>query len=560
MTGFRACGVIPSRNHYKAIGEVVGALRGAGLPVLIIDDASDEPARSNLAALHAPAGGVTVHRLDRNQGKGGAVMTGFELAAASGFTHVVQVDADGQHDLVALPALLAAAERHPGDLVLGTPLYDASAPRARAIGRWVTRIWVWIETLSLDVADAMCGFRVYPLAAVVPLIREERLGRRMDFDIEVVVRLLWRGVAPRPVRVAVRYPDENTSNFDVLRDNWRISKMHARLVFAMLARLPAILRNRRGSGAAPSHWSGLGERGLYCGLWLLALVYRVAGRRACLAALLPVVAFFHASGRQQREASREFLARVACVNGAPPPGRLAGFRHSLGFARKALDTFAAWIGRIGPAEVEIATPDVMVEAAAERRGLVLVVSHLGNVELSRAVLDPERRARTTVLVHTRHAENYNRILRRFRPEAAVNLLEVTEIGPGTAVALQELAERGHWVAIAGDRTPVGTGRRVSRVPFLGADAAFPQGPYLLAHLLQCPVYLLFCLREEGRHRVYLEKFAERIELPRRGKEEALAFYAACYAERLEAYCRRAPLQWYNFFDFWAPEPVEPRAS
>lgn len=300
-----------------------------------------------------------------------------------------------------------------------------------------------------------------------------------------------------------------------------------------------------------THWAGFAERGVYWGLRSLAVVYRVAGQRGCMAALWPIVVYFHLTGVEQRRASREYLARVFAARGVPDrPGRLASLRHSLDFGRKALETFASWVGGIDRCRLVIVDREERARAFADKRGAVLIVSHLGNVELSRALLDGETRDRITVLVHTRHAENYNRILRRFRPEAAANMLQVTEIGPETAIALRERVERGEWVAIAGDRTPIGGGR-ASRVPFLGRAAAFPQGPYVLAHLLGCPVYLMFCLREAREYRVYLEKFAERIELPRGGKQAALDEVAARYARRLEAYCLKAPFQWYNFFDFWA---------
>ena len=133
-------------------------------------------------------------------------------------------------------------------------------------------------------------------------------------------------------------------------------------------------------------------------------------------------------------------------------------------------------------------------AAADPRGALLIVSHLGNVELSRALLDEERRSRISVLVHTRHAENYNRVLHRFRAAAAAKLIQVTD-GPEAAIALRQRIDLGEWLAIAGDRTPVKGGGRLSRVPFLGRPAAFPHGPYVLAYLLECPVYLMFCLRE-----------------------------------------------------------------
>ncbi|HXP98092.1 MAG TPA: glycosyltransferase family 2 protein [Telmatospirillum sp.] len=240
----KLCAIVPSHNHWTAIGDVVSRLRSEGLPVLIVDDGSTEPARTVLAGLHAPEDGISVHRLEVNRGKGEAVITAFRLAWAAGFTHAVQVDADGQHDLAALPDLLALAKRHPKALITGVPRYDGSIPVGRKIGRWITHIWVWIETLSLQITDSMCGFRVYPLAAVRTLLDKQRLGRRMDFDTDIMVRLFWDGTPVCGLPVRVIYPPGNLSNFDVLRDNWHISVMHSRLVLTMLVRLHFILAHR----------------------------------------------------------------------------------------------------------------------------------------------------------------------------------------------------------------------------------------------------------------------------------------------------------------------------
>ncbi len=241
----RICAVIPSRNHHLVVADVVRRVRAEGLPVYLIDDESGEPAKSVLVALHAPEAGVTVIRLDRRGGKGGAVMAGFERARAAGYSHVLQVDADGQHDLDRLPALIAAAAAAPEALVTGIPEYDQSMPLGRRLGRHITHFWVWIETLSFAIRDSMCGFRVYPLAPVMALMADEPIGRFMDFDIDILVRLAWRGVPVVPLPVAVRYPPENSSNFDLWRDNLRITWMHTRLVLTMLSRLPQILRARR---------------------------------------------------------------------------------------------------------------------------------------------------------------------------------------------------------------------------------------------------------------------------------------------------------------------------
>lgn len=547
----RACAIVPSHNHWEAVPRVVAGLRSADLPVYLVDDGSDEPARSALAALRDEARGVFVIRLERNRGKGAAVMAGFHAATTAGFTHAVQADADGQHDLGALPRLLETARRHPTALVSGRPVYDRSAPTSRRVGRWITHVWVWIETLSPRIADSMCGFRVYPLEAVTALLGRERVGCGMEFDTEVMVRLFWRGVPVATVPVRVTYPPGNLSNFDLVRDNWRVSVMHTRLVLTMLGRLPAILRNRPPRLDAATHWGALRERGVYGGLRFCAAVYRRLGRTTCLVALAPVVLYFYATATLHRRASRAFLARALAMQGrARRPTHLDGYRHFMSFAARALDAFAAWTGGLPADAVEPADREAIDRALADGRGALVVVSHLGNVEVSRALLDEPVRARLTVLVHTRHAVNYNRMLQAFRPEAAANTIQVTDIGPETAIDLAARVARGEWVVIAGDRIPLASHGRVSRAPFLGAAAPFSHGPFLLAAAMRCPMYLLFCQREGGRYRLYFERFADRVALPRGRRAEALDELAARYAARLEHYCRLDPYQWHNFFDFW----------
>jgi predicted LPLAT superfamily acyltransferase len=546
----KICAIVPSHDHHAVIEQVVAQLRQAGLPVFVIDDGSSDPTRSVIAALHDAANGVVVTRLDPNRGKGAAVIRGFELALAAGFTHALQVDADGQHDLDALPRLLAAARQHPEAVICGRPHYDRSIPLGRRVGHWITDFWVWIETLSFRVIASMCGFRIYPLAAVQPIMEREGVGQRMDFDTSILVRLFWRGTPPLLVPVKVIYPEGNSSNFKLLADNWRVTKMHTRLVITMLLRLPSILAHRPPRLATNvSHWSGLRERGTLWGLHFTAAVYRLLGRRACEALLVPVVAYFYTvvAGQEQRQGSRAFLTRAL--------GRRSGFRdgyrHFFSFAVGALDTFAAWTGRLPPGVVEPDDADVLRRIVSDPRGALFVISHLGNADLARALLDRATLNRLTLLVHTRHAANYNRLLREFRPEAGLNMIQVTEVGPDTAIDLQDKVERGGWIVIAGDRTPVTGQGRVSTVSFMGADAAFSEGPWILGSLLHCPVYLMFCLRRGRGYRLIMEPFADRIILPRAGRKNALRDYIARYAMRLEHHARAVPYQWFNFFDFWA---------
>ncbi|WP_077034414.1 glycosyltransferase family 2 protein [Pelomonas sp. KK5] len=232
--------VIPVYNHGDAVGAVVQAIRARGLPVLLVDDGSEPRCAAVLDQL-AQEADVHLQRLPVNQGKGGAVMAGLRAAQRLGWTHALQIDADGQHDAADIPTFAAAAAAAPDHFICGCPLYDESVPKARLYGRYATHVWVWINTLSLAVRDSMCGFRVYPLARVVPLIDRVSIGRRMDFDVEVAVRLVWLGVPVTNVPTRVRYPSDGVSHFRALQDNLLISWMHTRLFFGMLARLPLLL-------------------------------------------------------------------------------------------------------------------------------------------------------------------------------------------------------------------------------------------------------------------------------------------------------------------------------
>lgn len=248
----KLCAVIPVYNHEHAVGAVVASLRQQGLSVILVDDASTTACAKvldGLAAVNPEYVHLERHAL--NQGKGGAVMTGFKAAAKLGFSHVLQLDADGQHSSHDIPAFIQAANNHPDAVICGYPVFDDSIPKARFYGRYATHIWVWINTLSLRIRDSMCGFRIYPLAPVLALMERCRLGKRMDFDTEILVRLDWAGVPIINQATHVGYPTDGISHFRVWLDNTLISTMHTRLFFGMLPRIPKLLwRLLSGKGRA----------------------------------------------------------------------------------------------------------------------------------------------------------------------------------------------------------------------------------------------------------------------------------------------------------------------
>lgn len=244
-TDFKPVVVIPVYNHEEAIGVTLADVLKYDYPVLLVDDGSSPECQDVLVQLSEQyVGRVSLIRLEQNSGKGAAVKAGLRQLCESGYSHAVQVDADGQHDLQDLPLFMATAEEAPEALIIGYPRYDESVPAHRYYGRYLTHVWVWINTLSFVIKDTMCGFRVYPIAKTVGMLEQEPCGDRMDYDTEVIVRWAWQGFPVRNLPTRVNYPIDGVSHFNVVKDNILISRMHARLFFGMLLRLPKIIRNK----------------------------------------------------------------------------------------------------------------------------------------------------------------------------------------------------------------------------------------------------------------------------------------------------------------------------
>lgn len=241
---FRPAFLIGIYNHGDTIADVVAPLSALSLPCRIVDDGSDSITRRKLEELPLLFPGVRVERLSRNSGRGAALMHGFKVLAEEGFTHVIVLDADGQHDPNQATDFLEAAKRHPEALILGQPIFDARAPKSRLYGRRISQFWVNVETLSFAIKDPLCGYRCYPLRATTELLRVVAPGRRMDFDPEIAVRLAWAGTPIVNIPTRVLYPPGGISHFHMVRDNARISWMHTRLFFGMLLRLPALLSSK----------------------------------------------------------------------------------------------------------------------------------------------------------------------------------------------------------------------------------------------------------------------------------------------------------------------------
>ncbi|MCK5831606.1 MAG: glycosyltransferase family 2 protein [Methylococcales bacterium] len=236
------CIVIPVYNHQGVIVSVIKQLKNFGLHCFLINDGSLTECTETLKqiAMHE-SDWVTLLERKQNGGKGAAVIDGFRLAINNGFSHAIQVDADGQHKLEDIQRFLGVSKQSPAALIIGQPLFDQSVPKKRLYGRQFTNQWIWINTLSFSIMDGMCGFRCYPLAAVDELLKATNIGQRMDFDIDIVVRLFWQGVEVINLPTDVQYPVNGVSHFNMLHDNLLISRIHAQLFFGMLLRFPKLL-------------------------------------------------------------------------------------------------------------------------------------------------------------------------------------------------------------------------------------------------------------------------------------------------------------------------------
>lgn len=248
------CLVIPHFNHVRQFTEFFPVVLESGLPCIIVDDGS---ASDQLEAVEAFLQGnpnVYLCKHHYNRGKGAAVKTALNYARVQGFTHAIQIDADGQHNSHDIGRFVQISKNWPSAIICGRPVFDESVPKIRLYGRKITDFWVALETLSLEIKDGLCGFRVYPLMQTELILDRYYVGSRMDFDTELLVKAVWRGVTLKFIDTQVIYPAINVSHFRYWRDNAVLIRLHTRLMLGMLLRLPclvylALQRNKSGSSA-----------------------------------------------------------------------------------------------------------------------------------------------------------------------------------------------------------------------------------------------------------------------------------------------------------------------
>ena len=547
--------IIPNYNHTQHIEQVLQSIAPLEVDVIMVNDGSDDTTTAFLSELESQYQFLSLIHLSQNQGKGGAVLAGMREAFKRGFTHAIQVDADGQHNLEDIPKFLNLSQENPHAVICGIPDYDDSVPLGRLIPRYITHFWVWVETLSFAIKDSMCGFRLYPLDETMAMLEHSSIGKRMDFDTEILVKLYWRNISIINLPTKVTYPEDGSSHFKMVRDNWLITKMHTRLFFGMIPRAPKLIARhfRKQPRQQEQHWSSTQERGSTLGIQILVWLYRVFGQWLFRLVLIPVIAYFTLTGSKARQASFDYLTRIRRHQSSTETVRWYHvYKHFYQFGLAAVDKIRAWLGDISRDDVTMHNAHLLqnISSPENSKGAVFIGSHLGNLELCRALGETDTRLKINALVFTKHALKFQAALEKFNPDACINLIQVDTMGADTAIELKDKVDAGEIIIIVGDRTSVTQFGRVNYAPFLGHEAPFSQGPFILAGLLECPTYLIFCLKQAGRYHVYLEEFADSLKLTRTNKKQQLQSTIERYANRLQHYCLKAPYQWFNFYNFW----------
>ena len=241
--------LIPSYNSGAKVYETVAQARAHWNPVWVVVDGSTDGTATVLQDMAAHDDGLRVWVLPQNQGKGAAVLYGLDQAAQQGFTHALCMDSDGQHPANLIVSFMQCSAATPEAMVLGVPVFDASAPALRVWGRKVSNGWANLETLWAGIGDSLYGFRVYPIEPLRRVMRGQRWMRRFDFDPEAAVRLCWDGVPPINLPAPVKYlqaHEGGVSHFNYRRDNLLLTWMHIRLMLGFLWRLPALATRKKG--------------------------------------------------------------------------------------------------------------------------------------------------------------------------------------------------------------------------------------------------------------------------------------------------------------------------
>ena len=298
------------------------------------------------------------------------------------------------------------------------------------------------------------------------------------------------------------------------------------------------------------HWAKINEVTTSSGIKFAFGIYKLFGRLPVRLILYPTIFWYLVTHSIARAASRDYLTHLyQHTKGiSPQPSLINIFRHFFAFGECILDKLIIWSGNIQDIAYSFESDDSFVSAVNSGRGAIIVVSHIGNLDLSRAIANDFPNLKLTVLVHTTHAVKFNELLKEINPESAINTLQVSEFDVEDAISFSEKIDNGEMIAIAGDRIPL-SGHGTINVDFLGEQAPLPIGPYALARILKCPLYSLTSVKVNGQYIIQIKEIASSDALSTNRSHNA-KIAAQAFANELVDICVQAPFQWFNFYPFW----------
>lgn len=548
---FNPCIVIPVYRHVELLQKYLPQILRYRIAVILVDDGNPTSQQSIFAEFGKDEL-VTVLRHEKNRGKGAAVTTALFEAQRCGYSHMLQIDADGQHDAKDIEKFLLASQANPEAIILGKPKFDDSAPRARVWGRKLTTLCIAMQTWSFAVGDGLLGYRVYPVKAGTQLLQHHQVQSRMGFDVDVIVRLVWQGVQTINIETQVVYPENGISNFRYFSDNKTLLALHLRLLIGGMLRVVGL--NKQSSSDPEAKWFEKQEHGSYFALKILHLLYRIGGRALLEFLLSPVILYFYLKDREGRKYSRMYLMllRQFSPQNLAPDG-ITPFAHFKSFGQKILTSLQAWLGEIHGGEIVWHGEQQVLANASQKRGGVVLSAHFGCLDICRAVPRASFGLKITPLMYLKNARIFRNFISQLNPAAELEVLPIEAIHAGTAIAMKQRIEQGEFFALLADREAPNSPSRTIAVRFLGRTARLPEGPFALAVSLECPVFTMFSAFNEkiGKYEVFWDELNVLRPETRSERRQELRRLAQEYARRLEAMCVQAPLQWFNFFDFWA---------
>ncbi len=554
LENFRPCIVVPNYNHGYALGGIIHELERYALTTIVVNDGSTDDTAQVLDDLaHRYPWVKAVHRRV-NGGKGAAIRDGLQSALARGFSHALCIDGDGQHSTNDIAHFLDEAHRRPEALILGCPRFGPDAPYVRRIGREFSNLLVVLSTWSFQVRDVLCGFRVYPLYPVLENSGLDGLESRMGFDVQIVINLVWQGVPVVNLPTRVRYDPTGVSHFRYGRDNVKMVRLFMIAVTKGLWYGPRrLFRSFRRQTPASDMWYHTRERGSVSGLRLLLKVFEFLGRTPLLAILVPVVLYLFLRGGKARRSAVSFQRRIMRLTDRPESLLVSywgAFRQFWEFGVSIVDKVVSWRTGLPIERFTWMGRDEVKALLAQGQGVVLMGAHVGNLEVIRA-LGYSRNVVVNALMFTGNSKAFRAFLEEVNRTSFVRVHDLSGMDANLVFQLQESIARGEIVALLADRLPKYSAARAVSVPFLGQQARFPEGPWILASMLEAPVYSVFSLRGlDGRYHVEFEEMAHRVRLPRDDRSAALAAYARRFADKLGSVVLRRPDQWFNFYDYW----------